>query len=198
MKIAIHQPEHFPYLGFFYKMSQADLFVVLDDVQYKKNNFQNRNWFFNTTREKEWFTIELEPKPHRKDIKDVTVCKNKAWRSKILKKLRHNFKQDYGDIYDSDQLTEINLRSIKYSMKHLSIKTPLVLSSEMNITTSKTQRLVDICKGVGATQYISGIGGKDYLELELFEKNNIELCFSEYSPINYCSAVYNIYHRIGI
>ena len=137
MRIAIHQPEHFPYLGFFYKMQQADLFVILDDVQYKKNNFQNRNWFFNTTGEKEWFTIELEPKPHRKNIKDVAVCENKAWRSKILKKLRHNFKQDYSEIYDSDHLTEINLRSIKYSMKNLSIETPLVLSSEMNITTTK-------------------------------------------------------------
>ena len=47
MKITIHQPEHFPYMGFFQKMESADLFVILDDVQYTKNNFQNRNKFLN-------------------------------------------------------------------------------------------------------------------------------------------------------
>ena len=47
MKVAIHQPEHFPYMGFFEKMKSADLFVILDDVQYKKNNRQNRNKFLN-------------------------------------------------------------------------------------------------------------------------------------------------------
>ena len=44
MKVAIHQPEHFPYMGFFEKMKSADLFVILDDVQYKKNNYQNNGW----------------------------------------------------------------------------------------------------------------------------------------------------------
>ena len=47
MKIAIHQPEHFPYMGFFQKMKAADVFVILDDVQYTKGNFQNRNRFKN-------------------------------------------------------------------------------------------------------------------------------------------------------
>ena len=47
VKVAIHQPEHFPYMGFFQKMEYADVFVILDDVQYSKGNWQNRNRFLN-------------------------------------------------------------------------------------------------------------------------------------------------------
>ena len=66
MKIAIHQPKHFPYMGFFQKMKAADVFVILDDVQYTKGNFQNRNRFKNINGDDEWFTISLEKKPHHK------------------------------------------------------------------------------------------------------------------------------------
>ena len=52
MKVTIHQPEHFPYMGFFQKIESADLFVILDDVQYTKNNFQNR---FN--KDDKWYTM---------------------------------------------------------------------------------------------------------------------------------------------
>ena len=68
MKVAIHQPEHFPYMGFFQKMKAADVFVILDDVQYTKGNFQNRNRFLNKEEKEEWFTISLEKKPHHKFI----------------------------------------------------------------------------------------------------------------------------------
>ena len=73
MKITIHQPEHFPYLGFFQKMESADLFVILDDVQYTKNNFQNRNKFKNKNDVDEWFTIELEQHANSKLIKDAVL-----------------------------------------------------------------------------------------------------------------------------
>ena len=59
MKIAIHQPEHFPYMGFFQKMEAADMFVILDDVQFTKGNFQHRNRLLNNMCKEEWFTIPL-------------------------------------------------------------------------------------------------------------------------------------------
>ena len=64
MKLTIHQPEHFPYLGFFQKMESADLFVVLDDVQFTKGNFQHRNKLLNSNGVEVWFTVGLESKPH--------------------------------------------------------------------------------------------------------------------------------------
>ena len=60
MKVTIHQPEHFPYMGFFQKMEQSDLFVILDDVQFTKGNFQNRNKFVNKNNIEEWFGVQIE------------------------------------------------------------------------------------------------------------------------------------------
>ena len=73
MIVSIHQPEHFPYLGFFQKMKESDLFIILDDVQFTKGNFQHRNRFLNKNNQEEWFTISLEQKPHRKIIKDIQL-----------------------------------------------------------------------------------------------------------------------------
>ena len=71
MRVTIHQPEHFPYLGFFQKMQAADLFVILDDTQYTKENFQNRNKFLNKNGVEEWFTVELEQNTNKKLIKEI-------------------------------------------------------------------------------------------------------------------------------
>ena len=57
--IAIHQPEHFPYMGFFQKMAKSDIFVILDNVNFRKNYFQNRNNFPNKQGQLEWFTIPV-------------------------------------------------------------------------------------------------------------------------------------------
>ena len=91
MIVSIHQPEHFPYLGFFQKMKQSDLFIILDDVKFKKNNFQNRNRFLNSSGEEEWFTVPVEKKANSKLIKDVLVSEDFGWKKKIIKQMKLNF-----------------------------------------------------------------------------------------------------------
>ena len=71
VKVAIHQPEHFPYMGFFQKMEYADVFVILDDVQYSKGNWQNRNRFLNKNDTDEFFTIQVEKNAYKKLINEV-------------------------------------------------------------------------------------------------------------------------------
>ena len=146
MKIAIHQPEHFPYLGFFQKMKEVDLFVILDDVQFTKGNFQHRNRFLNNSEKDEWFTIPLEKKPHHKLIKDIKTNDTINWREKITKQLFWFFGLNLSHIYSSSNLIDINLESINYCRKKLKIDTPLILSSELDIKTSGSQKLSDICK----------------------------------------------------
>jgi hypothetical protein len=169
MKITIHQPEHFPYLGFFQKMKSADLFVILDDVQYTKNNFQNRNKFKNKNGVDEWFTIELESHANTKLIKDILVSQNPKWKRIILNKLQTNLGIDFSEIYDYDKLVDINLASINYCREKLNITTPIVLSSELKIKSTSSQRLSDICKHFNAKEYISGVGGRGYLDESLFD-----------------------------
>ena len=168
MKVAIHQPEHFPYLGFFQKMQAADIFVILDDVQYTKNNFQNRNKFLNKNGVEEWFTIQVEPKANNKLIRDVEVSREAKWRRVIVSKLQTNFKIDFSHIYDSNLLLDINLASIQYCREQLNINTPLVKSSEFNLTNTSSNKLADICRELKATEYISGAGGRAYLDESVF------------------------------
>lgn len=169
MKVAIHQPEHFPYLGFFQKMQAADIFVILDDVQYTKNNFQNRNKFLNKNGVEEWFTVQVEPKANNKLIRDVEVSREAKWRRVIVSKLQTNFKIDFSHIYDSNLLLDINLASIQYCREQLNIDTPLVKSSEFNLTNTSSNKLADICRELKATEYISGAGGRAYLDESVFD-----------------------------
>lgn len=168
MKVTIHQPEHFPYLGFFQKMQEADLFVILDDVQYTKGNFQNRNKFKNKNGVDEWFTVEVQSGANKLNINEVKVRNNEKWKSTIIKKLQNTFKKDFSFIYDYDKLIDINMASINYCREKLNIQTPIIYSSELNINTYRSQRLADICNKLNASEYISGAGGKEYLDESLF------------------------------
>ena len=178
MKIAIHQPEHFPYMGFFQKMEAADMFVILDDVQFTKGNFQHRNRLLNNMGKEEWFTIPLEKKPHHKKIKDIKTNDTTEWRDKIVKQFLRNHTLisnlryeilNLRDIYSSSNLIDINLASIDLCRKKLNIDTPLLLSSELNIKTKGSQKLSDICNELNATEYISGQGAKSYLDESIFK-----------------------------
>lgn len=186
MKIAIHQPEHFPYMGFFEKMKAADIFVILDDVQYKKNNWQNRNKFINKNGIEEFFGVQVEKDAHKKLICNVKITDG-VWKSKALKKIKQNFGIDITDIYNHSDLVKINMESIKWGMKKLNIKTPLIYSSAMYLNSTGTDRLIDICKFLNADTYISGTGGKDYLDESKF--TDIKLEYFDPSISNYNSVI---------
>ena len=131
IKVAIHQPEHFPYMGFFQKMEYADVFVILDDVQYSKGNWQNRNRFLNKNNTDEFFTIQVEKNAYKKLINEVEVVDNN-WKHKVVKKLEYNFGIDFTDLYSNKKLIDINMKSIEWARERLGIKTPMFLSSDLN------------------------------------------------------------------
>ena len=188
VKVAIHQPEHFPYMGFFQKMEYADVFVILDDVQYSKGNWQNRNRFLNKNDTDEFFTIQVEKNAYKKLINEVEVV-NTNWKHKIVKKLEYNFGIDFTDLYSYKKLIDINMESINWVREKLGIKTPIFLSSELDINTKSTQRLVDIVRRFG-TEYISGEGGKLYLKESLF--TDVKLSYHKPRVLNSYSSLYNI------
>jgi hypothetical protein len=190
MRVTIHQPEHFPYMGFFQKMSQADMFVVLDNVNFRKNYFQNRNRIQNSAGKDEWITIPVPKYSTSQKINEVMVSNDPNWRIKILKKFKYNFDFDATFIYEPEKLMDINMNSIKWAMKKLKIEKPLVFASDVCNTGNKTELLVNILKEVNATTYVSGPSGKNYLDMELF--GNIEVEFFEPQVKNYYSCVYNI------
>ena len=154
-------------------MQAADIFVVLDNVKFCKNEFYNRNKFKNLSGNDEWFTITVEKDAHKKNIKDVVTADPRLWRKKLLRKLELTFKEDFSEIYSSNQLIDINMSSIEYCRKKLNIETPMVFASSLNIEGTSTERLVNICTELNATKYLSGPNGVQYLEEKLFGDNTI-------------------------
>ena len=185
MNVTIHQPEHFPYLGFFQKMNAADLFVVLDNVQYSKNNWVNRNWFIDENQNKSFFTVIVEPKATHKDINEVLVAPEKMWKRKLLAKLQSHYKHDFSEIYEGEKLIDINMKGLEFCRKKLNITVPMVYASSLEVDGAKSDKLVQILKKVNATRYLSGSGGNEYLDLELFKDAGIEVEFFEPKVENY-------------
>lgn len=193
MIVTIHQPEHFPYMGFFQKVSSADLFVVLDNVKFRKNYFQNRNKIKLKSGEDAWITVPVEKSADSKDIRDVFVNKDPMWRKKIVRTIQENLKFDPSEIYSHEKLMDINMSSIKWSMSKLGINTPMLMASSLDVEGNKSELLANILKKVGASKYVSGPSGRDYLDLSLF--NGIEVEFFEPKVNNYYSCLYNILQK---
>ncbi len=189
MRIAIHQPQYLPWLGYFDKMDQADVFVLLDDVQYKKNEWQNRNKIRNAE-SWQWLTVPVVY-DFGQLLSEVKIDNKNDWRMKHLKSIELNYSRapylkDYFGFFESlyrkewGLLADINTEIITYLKERLGIKTRLVKSAELGIKSSATNRLVDICRELDADVYLSGAGGAEYLDESLFAASGIKLEYQTY------------------
>lgn len=189
MKISVHQPNYIPWLGYFEKMLSSDIFVFLDDVQYEKNYFINRNKI-RTSDGSMWMTIPVNAK-HDSLVKDVRIDNSQNWAMKHKKSIQVNYAKSnflrnhekffnalYGRQYDL--LTDINVEIIRYLVKQLDINTKTLLSSELDVKGTGSDRILNICKSLSADIYISGQFGENYLNLEDFKNNDIEVKFQNY------------------
>ena len=191
MRVTIHQPEHMPWLGFFHKINMADMFVVLDNVQFRKNYFQNRNKI-RTKDGWQWITVPVKREDLHKPIKDVGVSnEDPRWKRKLLQSIYFNYSKakffenywgDLSSVFDKDHalLADLNIELIRYLLEKLGIDVEIVLASSLDTTGEKGELLLNICKAVGAKTYISGISGRDYLNFDEFKKNNIKIVVQEF------------------
>jgi len=196
-RISIHQPMYLPYPGLFNKMKNVDIFVFGDDAQYSRRYYYNRNRI-KTPNGALMLTVPLI-KPFGKKLNEIKIDNNKNWQKKHLKSLytwykKADYFEDYikffEEVYNTEWQTlhELNMKTLFYLMEQLDIKVKVYFTSDLlrdYTPTGKTQRIIDICKKLNANVYLSGIGGKNYLEPILFEKNKIKLEFQNYKPKEY-------------
>ena len=190
MKVAIHQPNYLPYVGFFHKLSLADTFVIMDDTQYDKK-FTNRNkikvpgnWI--------WLTVPINKKHKFVANKIVEINNEENWQSDHFEKInrsysnskffKKNYKAFFEKIYSKkwDHLFTLNYELIIQLIDWLDIKIEVIKESELNINGNSTERLVNISKKIGAETYVSGIGGKEYMNEKMFETNNIKIEYQNF------------------
>ena len=194
MKIAIHQANYFPYPGFFHKINQADVFVIQDDVKFV-NRTANRNKIISSS-EYTWINVPIKKGHKSLPIMDVKINNEIPWGKINLKKICagynkakffHLYKDYFENLYKKEwnNIFDLNFETIKQVLRWLDIKVEIVIESELRVSGQPTERLVKVCKKLGADTYISGIGGKRYLDEKLFEKNKIILKHQNYNPIRY-------------
>jgi hypothetical protein len=195
LKITIHQPNFFPYPGFFHKLINVDTLVLLDDVQFQFD-LTNRNKII--TKNNDWTRISIPTNKSNKfyPINKVEINNKINWKENNWKLIFDSYSDSpFFYIYeeylknlflkDWKFLFDINYDTLKKTLNWLDLRINIVLSSTLNITGSGTERLVNICKTLESNEYVSGIGGKKYLDENLFNSNNIKLSFQNYSPIRY-------------
>ncbi len=184
MKLGIHQPQYLPWLHYFIKIKECDIFVLLDTVDYQKNGIQNRNQI-KTNNGKTWLTVPVVNKLGQK-IKDVSISNINDWKKKHRMTLDQfynksefykNYKHEIDEIYLTQwgSLSELNIKFIIKMLKWLNINTPIYRSSDLKVYGQSTELIINICNEFNAKQYISGLGGKNYLDENFFAKNNIKL-----------------------
>ena len=194
MKIAIHQANYFPYPGFFHKINQADVFVIQDDIKFV-NKVTNRNKIISSSGHT-WINVPIKKGHQSLPIMDVKINNEIPWKKINFKKVCagynkakffHLYKDFFENLYKKEwnNIFDLNFETIKQVFVWLNIKTKIVIESELDVSGPSTERLVKVCKKLGADTYISGIGGKKYLDEKLFEKNKIILKYQNYNPIKY-------------
>lgn len=168
--VSIHQPTFFPWYPFFQKIQQSDTFVFLTHCQFEKNGYQNRfdideTWYTMSTKRG---LIPINQKVYVKPLEDWNRIKGK------LRKKYGSFLNEFDDCF-SDNLSDTNSNIIEKICNILEIDTHLTFDYQTDL--KSTERLVDLCESNSATHYISGIGGKKYLDLKLFESKNIQVMY---------------------
>jgi hypothetical protein len=198
-KIAIHQPNYLPWPGYFYKIRQADVFVILDNVDYQSGN---ANSITNRVRIKGpggpvILTVPVRSYPGRSRIADIEIDNNQAWSVKHLKSLFLYYKKApyFPLFYDElaavlkqpgESLSILNTALIRMICQWLGINTPILISGEIGLEeTDRDKRIIETCKKLNADQYLAGQGSRKYHQEELFIENGIRLLFSPFTCPGY-------------
>ncbi len=185
MIVAVHQPQYLPWLGYFDKIRCADVFCLLDNVQYKKNDWQNRNRI-KTAAGWQWLTVPVHY-TFGQLIGTVKINQFVKWQHKHLQALVSNYSRapffkDYIEIFEQaysrswEFLSDLNIFFIEQLCAALTLPPiAMVKASQLVPREDPTDRLIDICRALKADTYLSGQDGIKYMDLERFRQNGIEV-----------------------
>lgn len=185
MLVAIHQLHYLPWLRYFEKIARADVFVVLDDIQYNKNGWQNRNKVKGSTGEV-LLTVPVHA-AFQARLDEVTVDNRHNWRKKHWRTIEQCYaKAPFFEPYapalkafytqEWGRLNELNRRMLTFFLDALGIRTPVRYSSELAVPGEATERLVNLVRAVGGDAYYSGAYALDvYLDAAMMKAAGIRL-----------------------
>jgi hypothetical protein len=192
--IAIHQPEYFPWLGFLDKARQVDAFVLLDSVQFDRSSLQHRSKILGPNGPV-WLTIPFRHKfPQRVD--EVTFA-DPRWASKHLKSIQAaygraaGFKTAFPKLEalfttSYERVADVAIASVELLFQAFGVRPPeVVRSSSLEVAGEKAELVLDICRALGATRYLSGRTGAGYLAEADVPASGVEIIVQSFAPKPY-------------
>jgi len=197
--VGIHQPNFMPWLGYFYKIWQSDIFIFLDDVQFIKtgSNYTNRV-SININGQTHYITIPIK---RGSGVQEINQSKflNDKWKKKIITTLQNNYaKSPYFNEnkefifelinFEANNLSDYNIHFIKAISNKMNFNTKFVKSSTFQINTKSTQRLIDLIKKVDGEIYLSGLGADEYQEHNIYKNENIEIRYNKIADFEYSQS----------
>lgn len=194
---AVHQPNYLPWLGFFAKMSQVDVFVVLDDVQLPQGRSYVSRTRIRDRDDARWLTVPIR-RSAKPPINEVLLA-DEPWADKHLRSLQMTYGRSpaYAGVMPAleeafrpppTHLSTLNEHLLAAAARLLGIEVRIERSSELRPQGTAGDRIIDIGHRLRASTYVSGAGGQNYQEREAFEAAGIELVVREYAPVPYEQA----------
>jgi hypothetical protein len=195
--VAIHQPNFMPWLGYFDRMVEADLFVLLDHVQFERRNYQNR-MMIRLEDATKWLTVPVVQLSQKELIIDKRVDNpedmsgNRWWGPTHFATLRYAYRKapffdQYAprlrEIFEArwDKLVDLNIATLEFLREALELNTPLVRSSTMDVPGARSQLLLNICRHVGGSAFLGGMGGsREYLQQDEFRAANMGVIWQDF------------------
>jgi hypothetical protein len=188
--LAAHQPQFAPWLGFFDKLDRADVFVLLDNVQYKKNEWQNRNRIKGAAGP-QWLTVPVSGR-FGQEIRELDIAARENWQARHLKTLHTCYRRaphftDTLSLYERiahrpwEKLADLNVQLLRDLVAQLNLETEIVLASELEpLPEHRDERLIELCRRYEARSYLAGAGGRAYMELERYQAAGLNVVFQDY------------------
>jgi hypothetical protein len=192
--VVIHQPDFLPWLGYFHRLREADLFIALDHVQFVTGT--SRSWthrdMIKTAQGAKWLSLCVQKAPFGTAIRNIQLAPDREWRIQNLNLIRENYRRApffnqifprlealYGQPHAG--MAAMNLASLDLLEEMLDTRTPRLISSDMSPEGTSTAMLVDLLKKAGATHYVSGVGARAYLDAGLLQQAGIELVWQDFA-----------------
>jgi hypothetical protein len=194
--LSAHQPAYLPWLGLFHKIAVADVFVILDGVQFEKNSFANRNKVKGPNGPV-WLTVPVALKGHMNStIRDIAIASNPKWQKKHWKTIQQayakapyfeRYSSFFEEIYSRDWkwLCELNWAILEYLLRELGIGTRVYHQTELSISGTGEDLILNLSRHFGAKVFVFGSLGEQYVTPEKFSTNGVDTHFQTYHHPEY-------------
>ena len=191
MVVTIHQPDFLPWLGFFKRWKQSDIYIVLDDVQFIRRGWHHRDKI-KTVHGAEWLTVPVKKRSrYYQKISEVEIDYHENWQQshfgivKAAYSKAKNFNLVFDvltNIYSKNHrfLIDLNMDFLKFCAAQLGIDTPVLKASTYSTKVTKSRKLLKLVNAVGGSVYLTGSGSMDYLEEKIFSEAGVEVKWQEY------------------